>query len=104
MDRFEKRIRGDLAYMSYAPIIFISAKTGQRVDRLFGLINSVFEMNSLRITTRHPERCATRCRYARTAADRPRPPTESVLYHANRHSSAALCALLQRRGTVPFFL
>ena len=51
MDQFEKRIRGDLAYMSYAPIIFISAKTGQRVDRLFELINNVFEMSSLRITT-----------------------------------------------------
>ena len=51
MDQMEKRIRNDLAYMSYAPIVFISALTGQRVDRLFPLINSAFEMSSLRITT-----------------------------------------------------
>ena len=70
MDRFEKRIRGDLAYMSYAPIIFISAKTGQRVDRLFGLINSVFEMNSLRITT------GTLNDVLRDAVMRVQPPTD----------------------------
>lgn len=51
MDKFEKRIRSDLAYMSYAPIVFISAKTGQRVEKLFELINNAFEMSSLRITT-----------------------------------------------------
>jgi GTP-binding protein len=51
MDKMEKRVRSDLAYMSYAPIIFISAKTGQRVPRLFEMISAAFEMSSLRITT-----------------------------------------------------
>lgn len=41
----------DFSFMSYAPIIFISAKTGQRVDRLFQLIKYVDEQNALRVTT-----------------------------------------------------
>lgn len=48
---FTDDIRTALAYMPYAPIIFISAMTGQRVDKLFDLINSVNEQNSMRIST-----------------------------------------------------
>ena len=44
-------IRRDLSYMPYAPIVFISAMTGQRVSRLFELINYVREQASMRITT-----------------------------------------------------
>ena len=51
MDRMREDIRRDLSYMTYAPILFISAKTGQRVDRLFDLINYVVEQASMRITT-----------------------------------------------------
>ena len=39
MDSMRKKLMDDFSFMSYAPIIFISAKTGQRVDRLFDLIN-----------------------------------------------------------------
>ena len=51
MDRMRQDVRRDLAYMTYAPILFISALTGQRVDRLFDLINYVNDQASLRITT-----------------------------------------------------
>lgn len=51
MDRFTESIRKDLSYMTYAPVIFISALTGQRVDKLFELINYVYEQNALRIST-----------------------------------------------------
>ncbi|MBQ6902636.1 MAG: ribosome biogenesis GTPase Der [Oscillospiraceae bacterium] len=47
----EDKIRKDLAYMTYAPILFISAKTGQRVGKLFELINSVYAESCKRITT-----------------------------------------------------
>ena len=40
-----------MSYLSYAPIIFISAKTGQRVDRLYELINTVASQNALRVST-----------------------------------------------------
>ena len=51
MDRMREDIRRDLSYMTYAPIVFISALTGQRVTRLFELINYVREQYSMRITT-----------------------------------------------------
>ena len=51
MDRMRAEVRNGLAYMPYAPILFISALTGQRVDKLFGLINHVCEQSMLRIRT-----------------------------------------------------
>ena len=51
MDRMREEVRRDLSYMTYAPILFISALTGQRVDRLFELINYVNDQASMRITT-----------------------------------------------------
>ncbi len=51
MDRMRADIRADLSYMTYAPILFISALTGQRVDRLFDLINYVNDQATLRIKT-----------------------------------------------------
>ena len=51
MDRMREEVRRDLAYMTYAPILFISAATGQRVDRLFELIQYVNNQAATRITT-----------------------------------------------------
>ncbi|MCR4564227.1 MAG: ribosome biogenesis GTPase Der [Clostridiales bacterium] len=51
MDAVRKKLMNDFSFMSYAPIIFISAKTGQRLDRLFELINFVDTQNSMRIST-----------------------------------------------------
>ncbi len=50
-NKFKKEIYNKLAYLTYAPIIFISAKTGQRVDKLFEMINNVAKMNALRVPT-----------------------------------------------------
>ena len=51
LENYEKEIHEKLKYLSYAPIIFISAKTGQRVNKLFDLINFVAEQNALRVST-----------------------------------------------------
>ena len=51
MDRMREDIRRGLSYMPYAPILFISALTGQRVGRLFELINYVNDQAAMRITT-----------------------------------------------------
>lgn len=51
MDSYRKKLMNDFSFMSYAPIIFISAKTGQRLDRLFELIKFVDEQNAMRIST-----------------------------------------------------
>ena len=51
MARMTEEIRRDLAYMTYAPILFISAKTGQRVDKLFDMIDYVSNQATFRVTT-----------------------------------------------------
>ena len=51
MEKYKKEVYNKLAYLSYAPIIFISTVTGQRVDKLFDMINEVDKQNSQRIPT-----------------------------------------------------
>ena len=51
MDEQRRKYENDFSFMAYAPIIFISAKTGQRIDRLLELIKFVDEQNAMRITT-----------------------------------------------------
>ena len=51
LEQYKKDVYTKLAYLTYAPIIFISAKTGQRVDKLFEMIKTVAANNSLRIST-----------------------------------------------------
>lgn len=51
MDKMRKKLMNDFSFMPYAPFIFLSAKTGQRVERLYELIKFVSEQNSLRIKT-----------------------------------------------------
>lgn len=51
MEKMRKDIMRDLSFMSYAPILFISAVTGQRIDRIFELVTFVNDQTSMRITT-----------------------------------------------------
>ncbi|MDY4954392.1 MAG: ribosome biogenesis GTPase Der, partial [Candidatus Onthomonas sp.] len=51
MDRMKAEVRNGLAFMTYAPILFISALTGQRVNKLFGMINHVCDQSMMRIRT-----------------------------------------------------
>ena len=51
MDKMRSELMNELAFMSYAPIIFLSAKTGSRVERLFELIKFVNDQNNMRIST-----------------------------------------------------
>ena len=51
MEKMRKDVMRDLSFMSYAPVLFISALTGQRTERLFELINYVNDQSSMRITT-----------------------------------------------------
>ena len=51
LEKYKKDIYQKLSYLSYAPIIFISAKTGQRVNKLYELINTVANQNAMRIPT-----------------------------------------------------
>lgn len=51
MQEFTKKLEADFSFMSYAPFVFISAKTGQRIDKLFQLIDYTSEQNARRIST-----------------------------------------------------
>ena len=51
LEKYKKEVYERLKYLSYAPIIFVSAKTGQRVHKLFDMINYVAEQNSMRVST-----------------------------------------------------
>ncbi len=51
MEKMRKDVMRDLSFMTYAPILFISAVTGQRVQRIFELINYVNDQSAMRITT-----------------------------------------------------
>lgn len=51
LEKYKKDVYNKLAYLTYAPMIFISAKTGQRVDKLFDLIKEVANNNAMRIST-----------------------------------------------------
>lgn len=51
MDSYRKQLMKDFSFMSFAPIIFISAKTGQRLERLYELIKFVDTQNAMRIKT-----------------------------------------------------
>ena len=51
LEKYKKEVYEKLSYLSYAPVIFISAKTGQRVEKLFDMINNVAEQNALRVST-----------------------------------------------------
>lgn len=51
VNEFNNRIRTELAYMPYAPILYISAKTGQRANELFDRINYVYNQSVMRVTT-----------------------------------------------------
>ena len=51
MFEYEKMIRAKLKFLSYAPIVFLSAKTGERADKLFPLINQCWEARRRRVST-----------------------------------------------------
>jgi GTP-binding protein len=51
MQEYTKKLEHDFSFMSYAPFIFISAKTGLRVNKLYEMVNSVASQNAMRITT-----------------------------------------------------
>ena len=51
LEKFKKDVYNEFPFATYAPIIFISAKTGQRVNKLFEMINNVANQNALRVST-----------------------------------------------------
>lgn len=70
MKEFRDKLAVDFSFMSYAPIMFISAKTGQRIDKLYEMIVFVHSQNSMRISTGKLNEVLA------TATARVQPPTD----------------------------
>ena len=87
MDRMHEDIRRDLSYMTYAPILFISALTGQRVARLFELINYVNNQASTRITTGMLNSVLADAQ-TRVQPHGQGPPAENLLYDPGGHQAS----------------
>jgi len=51
VDKYKADIRNELSFMEYAPILFISALTGQRVNKVLGLVNHVSNQHAMRVST-----------------------------------------------------
>ena len=104
LEKMRKDVMRDLSFMSYAPVLFISAVTGQRTDR-------IFELRQLR---QRPEQYAHHHRYAQqcpcrrsgpcAAAHRQGPQAQGVLHDADRHQAAQLRHFLQLKGAVPLLV
>lgn len=50
-DIYYKKVRESISYASYAPIMFVSAEDNIRIDKIYGLINKVYESNTKRLST-----------------------------------------------------
>ncbi len=104
MQEMRAKLEKDFSFMSYAPILFISAKTGQRLDRMFELIKRVASSNAMRVTT------GTLNDILAQATARVQPPygqgqaAENLLHDPGFHQAPYVCLLLQRPRAVPLFL
>ena len=83
-----RTVRRDLAYMTYAPILFISALTGQRVDKLFELINVCGRPGRHAHHHRHAQQPAGRRHGPGAAPHGQGPPPEDLLYDPGGHPAA----------------
>ena len=103
MDAMRKKLEEDFSFMSYAPIIFISAKTGQRIDKLFETIHFVDVQNGTRVPTGALNEMLAR------AIAKVQPPSDKgkrlkVFYITDFHPPADIRLLRQPKGTVPFLV
>lgn len=100
MDNFKKDLEDKFSFMSYVPFIFISAKTGQRVDKLFEMIKIVNEHNAMRISTGMLNDVLA---YATT---RVQPPSdkgqeaENLLYDTALDKAADFCYICKQGGFI----
>ena len=103
MQGYRKKLEVDFSFMSYAPMVFISAKTGQRLDQLFGLIQKVANLMPCAL----PPACSTTC-WPRPppgcSPQRTREKAEDLLYDPGIHQAAYLCVLCEPGGPFSFFL
>ena len=104
MTAYRKKLEEDFSFMSYAPFLFLSAKTGQRIDRLFELIKHVANSNAMRIATGMLNDVLAQATRARAASYGQGQAAKNLLHDAGFHKAANVCLLCEFGGTVSFLL
>ena len=93
MEQFRKKILSDLKFMSYAPVLFLSALTGQRVNTVLAAVKTAYEQYSRRIPTGVLNEAL-----ADAQASLQPPVSGGRLCHAAEHVPADVCVFRQQRG------
>ncbi len=96
MQEFTKKLEVDFSFMSYAPFVFISALTGQRVDKLFEQIKVHLFAEYKTYLDRYSQRYAGICYRKSTAPVGQGQAAEAVLYDAGIGKASDVCNFLQR--------
>ena len=91
---YEPMVRGKLKFLSYAPLVFLSALTGDRVTKLYAQIDRVVEARNRRISTGRAQSLARECRSRPRNISR-QPPRKDLLHHSGDGSSAHVRAVHQ---------
>ena len=100
----KKKLENDFSFMPYAPMIFISAMTGQRVGNLYEMIKKVDEQNARRISTGMlNDMLSLRHRAGAAAVGQGQAP-EDLLHDPGFHPAAGIRLLCQQSGAVPLLL
>lgn len=102
--RFTEKVRNTLAYMPYAELLFISAKTGQRLPKLFETIDMVLQYQNLRVQTGVLNEILTEAMAMQRAAVRLWKTTENLLHDTGFGQTADICYFRQRQRTDAFLL
>ena len=104
MDKLRKDVLRDLSFMSYAPVLFISALTGQRTERIFELVNYVNDQSAMRITTGMLNDVLADAQAQAAAAHGQGQAAEDILHDPDRRPAAELRHLLQQPRAFPLLL
>ena len=96
LEKFRKKVLDDLKFMDYAPVLFISALTGQRVNTVLDAVDQAYAQTSKRIPTGLLNDVLGDAQSCPAAAHDRRPQAEGVLRHADFGLPPHLCAVCQR--------
>ncbi len=104
MDEYTRHIRAELNFMDYVPVLFISAKTGQRVERVLPTALQVQEERLVRLSTSQVEPDLPKRARRSPGAFSGRSPAKDLLLHSGTQRPADFSALCQRPATGAFQL
>ncbi len=104
VNKFEEKLQNDLKFMSYYKSLYISAKTGQRAEKLLSLCDEVYAHAMFPRSHGRAQRSHRRRGASHRAAFLPRQKNENLLFFAGERLSAYVCAVRERRRADAFLV